>query len=269
MRDRSGGGIVVRGATYIVLAGIIAPVLLMFAVSFTETKYIAFPPKGFTWQWYRAAVNDPEFVSGLSISARVAVISSLLSAALGIMGGLTLTRYAGRFERPLTVLFIAPLTIPIIVYSLGLLFFFSSLGLVRSLLGLIIGHTVMTFPYSVRMVTAALGRMAREVERAAAVLGATPWQRTLRVTLPTIRPGVVAAMLFSFLISLSNVTIALFISGARTQTLPVIMFQRAKHEVSPEMAAMASAMVVMTFALMLVLERRYGIYEFLERRRGA
>jgi len=185
------------------------------------------------------------------------------------MGGLTLTRHAGPLERSLSALFLAPITIPIIVYSLGLLFFFTSFGLIRSVFGLIVSHTVMTFPYSVRMVTAALSRMSRETDRAAAVLGAGPWTLFLRVTLPGIRAGVIAALLFSFLISLNNVTIALFISGARTQTLPVVMFQRAKHEVSPEMAALASGMVLATFVVMLILEKRFGIYEFLERRRGA
>lgn len=258
-----------RISAYVILAGIILPVLLMFAVSVTETRYIAFPPEGFTLRWYAAAAKDPEFLSALTISVQVAVLSAGLSASLGIMGGLTLTRHAGPLERSLSALFLAPITIPIIVYSLGLLFFFTSFGLIRSVFGLIVSHTVMTFPYSVRMVTAALSRMSRETDRAAAVLGAGPWTLFLRVTLPGIRAGVIAALLFSFLISLNNVTIALFISGARTQTLPVVMFQRAKHEVSPEMAALASGMVLATFAVMLILERRFGIYEFLERRRGA
>ena len=258
-----------RVSAYVILAGIILPVLLMFAVSVTETRYIAFPPEGFTLRWYVEAAKDPEFLSALTMSIRVAILSSVLSASLGIMGGLTLTRDAGALERPLTALFLAPITIPIIVYSLGLLFFFTSFGLIRSAFGLIISHAVMTFPYSVRMVTAALSRMSRETDRAAAVLGAGPWTLFLRVTLPGIRAGVIAALLFSFLISLNNVTIALFIAGARTQTLPVVMFQRAKHEVSPEMAALASGMVLATFAVMLILEKRFGIYEFLERRRGA
>ena len=258
-----------RFVVYVICALILLPLFLMAAVSFTETKYISFPPQGFTGRWYAVALGDAQLTAALGISLRVAIYSCVLSVAFGVIGAVALDRLGGGLERVLTAFFLAPLTVPLIVFSLGALFFFTQLGLVRTIAGLVIAHTVMTFPYSVRMIVSALARLPRDAERAASVLGAHPAKVFIKVTLPGIRAGVVAAALFAFLLSLNNVTVAVFIAGAETQTLPVVLFQLAKFEVTPTMAALGAMLVSVTIGFMVVLERRFGIYEVLERSRGA
>jgi len=256
------------GPVYLLCALIILPLCLMAIVSFTRTPYITFPPEGFTGTWYMVAVHDTRLLSALAISLRVAVYSCLFSVTLGVAAVLMLDKMSRRPERLLTTFFLAPLTVPLIVFSIGALFFFTSLGLVRTVAGLSIAHTVMTFPYSVRMVSAAFARMPRDAERAATVLGAHPVKVFVKVTLPGVRTGIVAAGLFAFLLSLNNVTVAVFIAGAETQTLPVVLFQMAKFEVTPTMAALGAMMVALTVGFMFILEKLFGIYKVLERSRS-
>jgi len=254
-----------RSVAYVFSALILLPLFLIITVSFTRTSYITFPPRGFTLEWYGAALKNPRLIEALRVSLQVGILSAMLATAMGVIGAVFLSKAKGWIAKSATALYLSPITVPIIVLSIGLLFFLTRLGLVRSVTGLVIGHTVITFPYCVRVIGASLGRSLEQLERAAAVLGAGPLQVFVRVTLPSIRAGIVAALLFAFLISLNNVTIALFLAGARTQTLPLLMLQYTKDQVTPDIAALASLLVVVTFGVMIALERRFGMYQLFER----
>lgn len=245
---------------------IIIPLLLLFATSFTSTRYLVFPPQGFTFEWYAVALADARFLQGTIVSLKVAAVSSILAVALGVAAARGMRSRRFPFAKTFEALFLAPLTIPVIVFSIGLLFFFQSIGLTGSLTGLIIAHAVHTFPYAVRMVTAADNRALAGLEQAAAVLGAGPWKVFCKVTLPLLRTGITAAFLFAVLISLNNVTIALFIAGSRTRTLPVVMFNMTEDAITPDLAALASILTVLTIAVMVVLEKTVGVYGVMDRR---
>jgi putative spermidine/putrescine transport system permease protein len=251
--------------TYFLCALTLFPIALIFATSLTTTKYLVFPPVGFTLDWYRVALTNASMLRALLVSTEVGLISAFLATSMGIIGGLYLSKSTGWAARAISALFLAPLTVPMIVLAIGLLFFLTSVGLVRSVPGLVAGHVVITFPYAIRMISASVGRGIQQIERAAAILGANPWQGFRRVTFPSLRAGVVAGALFAFLISFNNVTIALFVSGVRSKTIPVLMLNMTQEGVSPEIAALASVLILITYLVMIILEKRFGIYRVLER----
>lgn len=258
------GNYALLAITYLICALILFPIVVVFVVSLTETSYLTFPPEGLTFDWYRTALENSRITRALGVSVRVGLISAIVASILGVIGGIHLGRSRSRMARPINALFLAPLTVPMIVLAIGLLFFLTSLGLVRTVTALVIGHVVITFPYVLRMVSASIGRGIVYLERAAAVLGANPWKSFWGVTFPSIRAGIVAGMLFAFLVSFNNVTIALFLSGVRTQTLPVLLLNLTQERVSPEIAALSTVLIMITYAVMIVAERRFGIYRLLE-----
>lgn len=205
-------------------------------------------------------------ISGVLVSLRVALIASFVAVVLGVVSGIALGQSGVRWRGAFNALFLAPLSVPVIVFSIGLLFFLGTLNLLRSTSGLVLAHVVLTFPYTVRMISASISRGLQRLEQAASVLGATPWQVFWRVTLPSLRSGIVGAFLFAFLVSLNNVTIALFLSGTRTETLPLVMFHMTQNRLSPELASVAAMLIFVTVGLLLFMEKRFGVYSQLERR---
>jgi putative spermidine/putrescine transport system permease protein len=163
----------------------------------------------------------------------------------------------------------APLALPTIVLALGMLFFMSVIGLVGSASGLVMGHLVVALPYAVRALSASMGGVNRDIERSAAVLGAPPAVVAWKVTLPLMRPGVIAAFIFAFLISFNNVSISLFIAGPTTQTLPLTIFRLAQDVQTPTLAALAALVMWLTTVVVVLLEKSVGLYGMLERQRYA
>ena len=261
------GNYSIKLVTYLICIITLIPLFIIIAASLTKTSYIKFPPQGLTLNWYLEAIHNTNLMRALGISFQVGIIASVISSIFGIIGGLYLSKSGRLFAKALTSFFLAPLTLPIIVFAISILFFFSSLGLVRTITGLIISHAVLTMPYSIRMISAAVSRDMYRWEQAAAVLGANPIQVFTRVTFPSIRAGVMSGMMFAFLVSLNNVTAALFIVGVRTTTYPILLFQMTKERISPDAAALSSILVFFTFFMMVLLEKKYGFYRILEQRR--
>ena len=167
---------------YVLLA---LPIVVVVASSFTTSNYIQFPPAGLTLRWYGEILNDDALVSGIALSVEVALATAVCAATLGTSGALYLVQGQGRLRDAAQAFFLTPLTIPNVIIGLSLLFVFSRLGLV-SFLGLVIGHTIVTIPYVVRTVLSSLQHSDPQLPRAAAVLGAHPWQAFRYVTLPLI-----------------------------------------------------------------------------------
>ena len=235
------------------------PIMVVVASSFSETTYIVFPPKGFTLRWYGEIAGDAAMISGVVLSAQVATVAALCAALLGTSGALYLARSQGRSHDLLQAFFLTPLTIPNVVIGLALLIVFSRVGLV-SFTGLAIGHTIVTIPYVVRTVLSSLLNSDRQLPRAAAVLGARPWQTFWYVTLPIVRPGMLASAVFAFLVSFNNITLSIFVAAPGTATLPVVLFNRVAYVPEPSVVAVSALMVVMTMVILLALDRSLSLF---------
>jgi putative spermidine/putrescine transport system permease protein len=151
----------------------------------------------------------------------------------------------------------APLMAPVIVIAVGLYLVFLKLGINGSLTAIVIGHTVVTFPYAAVVIGTSLSEADRRLENAAVGLGAGYIRAFMEVTLPLIAPALIVSALFGFLISFDEVVIAVFVTGPETTTLPRRIWDGIRFDLNPTIAAVATLLVVLS-ALTLVLSEIFG-----------
>ena len=243
----------------LVYAFILSPIAVVLVSSLTAAEYTSFPPEGLSLRWYLEIPRHPEFVESLRVSVGVAVVTGALAAVLGTAAALALVRYRFPGRDALNVLFLSPLMLPTVVLGIALLQFYTLVGITRTPLGLVCGHLVITVPYVVRLVGASLAGFDESLERAAMNLGATPWQAFTGVTLPLIRPGVVAGAAFATIVSFDDVNVALFLSSPRTVTLPVRIFTYIEQTFDPLVTAVCAVLIVLAAAGVVVIERSIGL----------
>lgn len=241
------------------VALIAVPMLLTLYLSVFNEKLILFPPRGYTLSWYAAILPNfaQPIVTSLELGA-AAVVGSLL---LGIPAGIGLSRHRFRGRAAVSTLLLAPLTVPAI--ALGLAIYVLLVGIdeqfgsmiTGSLVGLALAHVMIATPWVVRLCLASLTNHDRSAEEAAASLGAGPLKVIWRVTLPAMRPGIIAGALFAFVISFENLELALFLTSPGVTTLPVAVLQYLEYHIDPLVSAVAVAQTVGIAALLLVLDR--------------
>ncbi len=143
--------------------------------------------------------------------------------------------------------------------GLALLLVFAQIGLLASFTGLTIGHAVVAIPYVIRLMLTALNGLPPSLEEAAATLGATPRRVFWRVTLPLMRPALLAAAALAFLASFDEVTITLFLVGPRLTTLPVEVFRYVQNHADPQVSALSVVLIVLTVGVIVLVERSLGL----------
>jgi putative spermidine/putrescine transport system permease protein len=223
---------------------LLAPVLVVVATSVTTTAYPVFPPHGFTLRWFGEFLGNPEFMSGVRLSALLAFAAALIATCLGTAAALGLLRGPKRTRSALAALFLSPIVFPAIVLGLALLIFYSRVGFSGSFAGLVAAHVVLVTPFVVRLVAASLAEFDDSVEEAARNLGAG-WPRVFfQVTLPIIRPGVVAGAVFAFIISFDELVVTLFLAGPGMQTLPIRIYTFVQYNSTPVISAISTTLII-------------------------
>jgi putative spermidine/putrescine transport system permease protein len=239
---------------------LVLPTLAVVPLSFTTTDFIIFPPRGFSWRWYEAFFIRPEWRGALTNSLIVGIFTSALATTLGTMVSLGLPqvpRWANRF---LGFFFLLPVIVPSIITAVGLYGPLAKIGLIATIPGLIIAHTLLAMPFVVINVSAVVQKLDWRIVHAARSLGASPARAFFKVTLPALAPGVGAGAAFAFLTSFDEIVIAIFISGSSATTLPVQMWNGIRFEISPIVAA-ASTLLLLTSCGLL------AIFHLLKRKR--
>jgi len=237
----------------------VAPVLVIVIESFTASEYVVFPPKGFSLRWYQAAAQRQDFIDSAILSLTVALLASVIATVLGTLVALALVRHRFWGRQVLQSLFMAPLSLPGIIFGLALLQFLAYHAVPRDMIAVVLGHVVITTPFAIRFITVALGGIPPQLEQAAQSLGADNWAVFRKVTLPLIRPGFMASLVFAFILSFDDVAVALFLTTPSSVTLPVRIYVYIDQNYDPLITAV-SAVVVMAAALALVvMERVAGI----------
>jgi putative spermidine/putrescine transport system permease protein len=232
---------------------LLAPTLVIIPMSFTQARILSFPPQGFTLQWYQRMFTDPQWAAGIQHSAQVATLTAIIATVLGTLAALGLTR--GRFPgRPLVnALALSPLIVPVVVIAIGMFGLFVQWRISGSLVGLVLAHTALALPFVIVNVGTSLRTMDRNLELAAANLGADPRRSFLHITLPLILPGVLAGAIFSFITSWDEVVVAIFMTSARFRTLPVEMWEQVRQVVDPTVAAVSTTLLLVTTTLLVIL----------------
>jgi putative spermidine/putrescine transport system permease protein len=232
-----------------------APALVMVPISFTERPMIDWPPAGFTFHWYAAYWESPQWVAATARSFTVALASAVIATAIGTPAAFVLARQAFLGKAIALGFILSPLIIPRVIIAVALFYLYARLGLIGTELGLVLGHTVLAAPYVVITMMAALKNYDRRYDLAAASLGANPARTLLRVTFPLLRAGLIASFLFAFITSFDELTIALFVTGGLTTTLPKQMWDDGLLRITPTLAAVSTLLLVFSSAIILLTER--------------
>jgi len=238
----------------VVLIFLVAPILSVIPLSFNSEPFFSYPLAGFSLQWYEEFVNSPAWRLAFSNSLIIAVLSTICACTLGTLAALGINRRDCPFKNVLMAMLISPMIIPVIVSAVGMYYAFASVGLINSLTGLILAHTVLSTPFVVVTVVATLATFDNNLLRAAASLGASPLKSFRLIMLPLIGPGIASGALFAFVTSLEEVVVALYLAGPEQRTLPREMWSGIKQQITPTILAVATCVVVFSVLLQLTVQ---------------
>ena len=247
----------VVSAVYVFL---LLPTVIVVVVSFNAAEYLSFPPTGYSLRWYRSFFGSSQFMDAFWLSIQVGIAAAFFATLIGTPAAIFYVRFlrVGREQFRFAVL--SPILLPEVLTAIALLFFFNQmLGGTQTLAPLLIGHVVITLPFVFLTATSALYNMPAAVEEAARTLGAGPWKSFFRITLPLIRSGVITGAMLAFIISFDNVNISLLLKAVGTTTLPIQLFDYLRYDFDPTAAAASTVSVVLTMALLVVIDRIYGL----------
>ena len=246
---------------------LIAPLLVIVPLSFNAEPYFTFTPgmlaleaEAFSLRWYADIVANDQWLHSIRNSFTIGIAATLLATTLGTLAALGLTSPAMPYRRAIMALLISPMIVPIIITATGMYFFYSWAGLAQTHLGIILAHTALGIPFVVITVTATLSGYDQTLTRAALSLGAPPHVAFLKVTMPIILPGIVSGGLFAFVTSFDEVVVVLFMAGFEERTIPRQMWAGIREQISPTILAVATALVLVSIALLTAVEmlRRRG-----------
>ena len=263
------GRTVYLAACALIFAFLVAPILVIVPLSFNAEPYftftegmLRFDPEAYSLRWYREIVENDAWTRALGNSLLIGLAATVLATALGTLAALGLASRAMPARRAAMGLLISPMVTPLIISAAGMFFFYSTLGLSQTHLGLILAHAALGTPFVVITVTATLSAFDTNLTRAAASLGAGPLRTFRRVQLPLIAPGVLSGALFAFAASFDEVVVVLFMAGENQRTIPRQMWAGIREQISPAILAVATFLIVFAVVLLFTVD-------WLRRRSGA
>lgn len=242
---------------------ILAPVLVVLMASVSPTPFLVFPPQGFTLRWFTDIVTLNQYWNAFKFSLLVASLSTVLSVLIAMVVAITLSKTDFKGKGALTSFFMAPIILPELALALGLLQYFSQMGIIKGLLPLVLSHAVVCSPYAMRTILASASQMDRNLEDCALSLGARPVRVLFDVTIPMLRPGIVAGAIMAFVMSFDNVTISMFLGAPGAIPLPALLYnQAAEAGLNTTLAAVSAMLILFMLGLMLLIERFMGLESF-------
>ena len=243
-----------------VYALLLAPLVVVAVVSFGSTSTFDFPPKGLSLRWYRAFFASEMFVrSFFRVSQVVGLLTALVATVVGTLSAIGLVRIQFRGRQAVETFFLSPLLVPHILLGAAVYLYLARLAWPTSSMTLLVGHIVIATPYVIRCVTAGLVGMDPRLEEAAMSLGASRPQAFIKVTLPLLRSSLVTGAVFAFIISFSDINLALFLAGANAPSLPVQIFSQIQFEADPSIAAASALQIVIVGGLILLVQRVFRL----------
>ena len=247
------GSYALGGFAGLVFFFLVVPTILVVPMSFTETRYLVFPPEGFSLQWHQQFFTDSRWVEPTLLSLKLASLTTVVSLIIGTMASLALVRGIIPGKRIVHLFFLSPMMIPLIVTAFAVYGVFAQFRLIGTLPGLVIAHTIIGVPYAILVITANLYRFDTSLELAARNLGASAFKTFVHVTLPMIKPGIIAAGVFCFIESLDELVLVLFLVGTTKMTLPLRMFSEIEFRIAPTVAAASTVFIIAAIGTIMAL----------------
>lgn len=252
-RDRSGPSAGVTWVAHAVIAFLIIPTLIIVPISFNGDQYLHFPPRNLSLHWYANFWSSSDWLQSARLSVLIAIAVTILAVPLGTSAALALSRMRFRGKEIIFGLMLSPLMVPVVVLALALYLFFGRLHIVGTWPAIVLGQTVLALPFVLVNVHASLQGYPVTLERAARTLGAKPLTIFFRITLPIIRPGVLAGALFAFMVSFDEIVIALFLTGPGATTMPVKMWLSMQFSINPTIAAVSTMVTGLSILLFIAM----------------
>jgi putative spermidine/putrescine transport system permease protein len=257
--DRAAGA-VFRFLLVVAVLFLVIPVVVSAVLSFDDREFIGpFPPTSFSLRWYRSFFQNPSYVDGLFVSLKIALLSTAVSAIAGAGTAFVLAEARWRGRSFVEMLFLSPRFVPTVVIGFAMLGFASSLHIFDAFTRLIMGHIVITIPFTVRATLAGLVGIRRNLTEAAISLGASPWRAFLDITTPLARTGIIAGVLMAFALSFDEVAVSIFLTDAFTQTLPVALVAEMRANLNLTVAAVSTIFATIAVLMVLFLDRAVGL----------
>jgi spermidine/putrescine transport system permease protein len=261
---RPGLGVVIS----LVLLFMWLPMLVIVMYSFSGSGTIRFPPQSWTLDYYLAllapgmadvTLNQTFSWSVVTTSLQIGVVTATVVVVLGTMSGYAINNYDLPGKEFFQTVSLLPIVVPLIVSAIGLLIFFSVVGIELGLGATVIAHVIYTFPFGVIIITSSIARVDTSLEEAASDLGSSEFRVFRKVTLPLISPGIFSAWILAFTLSLNEFVLTFFVSGTFLETLPMWMWDQLRFGVSPLTYVVSSLTLFGAVLLILLVHRLIGI----------
>ena len=237
--------------TVVILLYLVLPTLIIVPMSFSNESFLAFPPSGYSFRWYRAFADSLDYQQAVVNSLEIGIPAALLATVLGTLAAVPLVRGNIRGARGLSTLMLAPVVLPQIVLAIGLYPVMVRLGLIGSYPAVLLGHTVVCAPLVFVIVSAGLRSYSPSIELAAMTLGASMWQTFWWVTFPLIRSALAVGFIFAFTFSFDELILAMFLTSATTRTLPRLLWEQLNYQMTPIIAAATTCILCLTVCLLI------------------
>lgn len=254
------------GVAATVMGFILLPVVFIVLYAFNETAYLSLPPHAPTWHWFENFFAIARFRHALASSLLVAIVVTPVALLVAVPAAIALVRYDFPGRAAMNLLVMSPLVIPGVVVGISFLSLSAWVGTGLGLWPIVTALACVAFPFALRAVTANLHGLDPSLEDAARNLGASRFRAFLWVTLPQLKPGLLAGGIFVFVEAIDNFSIAVFLTDSRTTTLPVEAFSYIRDYDDPTVAAMAVLLMAFSAVLVLAVDRLVGLDRLLDLR---
>ncbi len=251
-------GLILYVALYLVF--LYAPVLLLPIFAFNDSSIVAFPLQGFTLRWFDLLLETEALHSAARNSIIVAVLTAVISTALGLCAARAAIRYRFAGKRTIMGMIMIPLVLPEIIVGVSLLVVILQSGLELSLWTIILGHVLICTPFCTVILSTAFANLDLSLEEASFDLGETRWSTFRLISLPLVIPGIISSVLIAFTISLDEFIIAFFLAGTEV-TLPVYIWSQLRFPARlPSVMALGTLLLLVSLILLVTAEyvRRRG-----------
>jgi spermidine/putrescine transport system permease protein len=236
---------------FIIFLFLYFPIFVIIIYSFNLSKTNA-AWTGFTFQWYEKLLQDDNVLIALKNSLTIAILSTVLSAIIGTLGSIGLYKYNFKGKSAINVLLYITIVIPEIIMGIALMSYFSILNIDFGIFTLVLSHTTFCIPFVLMVVKSRLAGFDHSIEDAASDLGANKFTVFRTITLPIILPGILSGAMLAFALSLDDVIINFFVSGPESTTLPIKIFSMLRFGLSPEINALCTLMLTVTFLALII-----------------
>jgi putative spermidine/putrescine transport system permease protein len=247
------------GALALVILFLLLPILVVIPVSFTEAPVFRFPPEGFSLQWYEKIGRVDGLLGAIGLSARLALLATVISLLLGTLCAIALVRGVVPGAAAVSAFMLSPLMLPGLVLGIAMLQALREVGLRDAWWSLLLAHVVITLPFVMRTVLASLSLFDFGMVDAARTLGCSYPVALWRVLVPNILPGFVSGALFAFIASFDNYPVSMFLVDVRTKTLPIQLLNYLEISPDPTLAAVSTCLIALTVAILLLCDRLVGL----------